>query len=379
MSERINTPFTGEHFAAFCLSMLGQPYWYGTVIYKCTESLRSRKAKQYPSHYDSSRTTRYKQDITAKKVCADCIGGIKGYCWTNGGQGVVESISTDKTFSSKYGANGCPDKGANSMFSYAKSKGMDWGGISTLPEIVGLALHKDGHVGYYVGNGYAVEWRGFNYGCVKTKVAGRGWKYWYKLPFLQYGESAGTGTPTVEDVALGSRLLKRGSKGADVKAMQELLIQLGYDLSRYGADSGFGMETEAALKAFQANEGLEADGKYGDLTHAALMDAVADDDAGKQDGEPETGDAPADATPTPEEPEISEPPEAPKPAGSTVVIVSDGGKVNIRVGHGTNYARISSVAPGSTFDYVATAANGWNAVVVGAKVGWVSGKYSKLI
>ena len=28
MSERIDTPLTNEHFAAFCLSMLGQPYWY---------------------------------------------------------------------------------------------------------------------------------------------------------------------------------------------------------------------------------------------------------------------------------------------------------------------------------------------------------------
>ena len=43
MSDRINTPFTNEHFVAFCLSMLGQPYWYGTVVYKCTENLRSRK------------------------------------------------------------------------------------------------------------------------------------------------------------------------------------------------------------------------------------------------------------------------------------------------------------------------------------------------
>ena len=34
------------------------------------------------------------------------------------------------------------------MISYAKSKGMDWGTIDTLPEIIGVALHKDGHVGY---------------------------------------------------------------------------------------------------------------------------------------------------------------------------------------------------------------------------------------
>ena len=48
MSDRINTPLTNEHFAAFCQSMIGQPYWFGTCVYKCTESLRSRKAEQYP-------------------------------------------------------------------------------------------------------------------------------------------------------------------------------------------------------------------------------------------------------------------------------------------------------------------------------------------
>ena len=59
MSERIDTPLTNEHFAAFCLSMLGQPYWYGTALHKCSESLRASKARQYPSHYGSSRTSRY--------------------------------------------------------------------------------------------------------------------------------------------------------------------------------------------------------------------------------------------------------------------------------------------------------------------------------
>ena len=57
MSERIDTPLTNEHFAAFCLSMLGQPYWYGTALHKCSESLRASKARQYPSHYGSSRTS----------------------------------------------------------------------------------------------------------------------------------------------------------------------------------------------------------------------------------------------------------------------------------------------------------------------------------
>ncbi|MDY4138369.1 MAG: hypothetical protein SOY30_03320, partial [Eubacteriales bacterium] len=104
----------------------------------------------------------------------------------------------------------------------AQAQAMDWGAIDTLPEIVGLALHTDGHVGYYVGNGYAVEWRGFSYGCVRTKVKDRKWKYWYKLPFIQYREAAAENT--APEIALGSRLLKRGMVGSDVKALQELLM-----------------------------------------------------------------------------------------------------------------------------------------------------------
>ena len=32
MSNRAETPFTNEHFAAWCLKMGGQPYWYGTCV-----------------------------------------------------------------------------------------------------------------------------------------------------------------------------------------------------------------------------------------------------------------------------------------------------------------------------------------------------------
>ena len=333
MSERINTPFTNEHFVAFCQSMLGQPYWYGTVVYKCTESLRARKAKQYPSHYGSSRTNRYRDDIAKKKVCADCVGLIKGYNWTNGGQGVAEAIGTDKAITSKYGANGCPDKSANGMFTYAKSKGCDWGTMDSLPELPGVALRSDGHVGVYIGGGYAVEERGFNYGCVKTRVSSRNWTHWYKLPFIDYGEGAAN-VPATEHT-LGSRLLKKGMEGSDVKALQELLLQLGYDLPRYGADGEFGSETLEAVKAFQKDEGLEVDGKYGEKSHAALMDAVADAD---MDGsEQEGGDVGAPVEP--EEPDAPDEPESPRPLGETVVIVSNGGKVNIRYGNGTSYAR----------------------------------------
>ena len=303
-TNRVLIPLTNEHFAAWCLKMLGQPYWYASCLYKCTESLRARKAAQYPAHYGSSRTARYRQDIAAKKVAADCIGAAKGYSWTNGGQGVLESIGTGKTFANHYGANGCPDKSANGMFAYAKSKGMNWGKIGTLPETVGIALHKNGHIGYYVGNGYAVEWRGFAYGCVKTKVAGRGWQHWYKLPFIRYGDIAEKPTEPTEPAepveaaardlfyAAGATMLR----GEDVRALQVDLNRLGYVCGE--ADGIFGPKTSTAVRAFQREHGLEVDGIVGEKTRAALEGALehAGTDAETQESSDEHGEgAPADS------------------------------------------------------------------------------------
>ena len=362
MSERKDTPFTNEHFIAFCEKMIGQPYWYGTCVYKCTQSVLNSKTGHYPSHYGSERTSRYKDDIAKKKVCSDCVGLIKGYMWSNGGVGVIESIGTDKTFTRKYGSNKCPDKSANGMFEYAKSKGCAWGTIDTLPEIPGLALRSDGHIGVYIGGGYAVEERGFNYGCVKTKVASRKWTHWCQLPFIDYGDGAISGKPadtSATEYTLGSRSLQKGSKGTDVKTLQELLLRLDYDLPKYGADGSFGAETQAAVTAFQKKNGIKADGIYGSETHATLMGAVAQKEVAEEPVEP----APVE-------------PETEQPTVTQVIIV--GGTVNIRTGNDTKYSRITSAKDGTAFEWIATAQNGWHAIVVNGQVGWVSGQYSKI-
>ena len=55
MSERINIPFSNEHFVAFCEKMIGMPYWYGTVVYKCRVCGRSgctRAFRLEPLHRD---------------------------------------------------------------------------------------------------------------------------------------------------------------------------------------------------------------------------------------------------------------------------------------------------------------------------------------
>lgn len=45
--------------------------------------------------------------------------------------------------------------------------------------------------------------------------------------------------------------LKEGDKGADVRLMQEALIELGYDVGKKGADGAYGEDTKAAVTQFQ--------------------------------------------------------------------------------------------------------------------------------
>ena len=262
MTARADTPLTGAHFARWCESMVGQPYWYGTCAYRATEDLlRSRRAR-YPAHYGAGWLARYRRDIAERRVVADCVGACKGYAWTDGGQGVLEAVGTGRAYPMRYRANGCPDKGADSLFRWAKGRGAAWGGIASLPDVPGLALYKSGHLGYTVGGGEAVEWRGFRYGCVRTRVADRRWTHWFALPFLDYG---GAAFPPPEP-----RTLRRGDAGADVRALQEDLNALGADLA---ADGRFGAKTAAALRAFQRQAGLAADGVCGPATRAALLAA----------------------------------------------------------------------------------------------------------
>ena len=215
----------------------------------------------------------------------------KGFFWTNGGVGVREYINGGASYSNKYATNGCPDKGANGMLSWLKSKGCQNGKIATLPEVPGVLLFSSGHVGVYVGGGYAVEARGFNYGVVKTAVKNRSWTSWAYLPatMLDYSGTAATDTstgnaetettPEKTAYALGDRILKKGAEGDDVAKLQEYLVKLGYDLGTYGAnkdgvDGDMGAKTVNAVKAFQTVNGLEADGEYGSKTHAAMLAAV---------------------------------------------------------------------------------------------------------
>ena len=209
--------------------------------------------------------------------------------------------------------------------------------MDSLPEVPGIALRSDGRNGRVHWRGYAVEERGFSYGCVKTRVKDRSWTHWYFLPFIDYGAASDMETSCrrnmrwVPDCSKGHRRQRREA-AAGIPAAAGL--QPCRSTER-GRRLWLGDQQLCAPSRGGGSRGGQE--KYGEKSHAALMDALSADD------------------------EAPEPPAAggwrrgrttPKsPVRSHVVIVSEGGKVNIRVGNGTQYGRITQLAPGTTLDY----------------------------
>lgn len=85
------------------------------------------------------------------------------------------------------------------------------------------------------------------------------------------------------------RTLRKGSKGEEVKILQNRLIKLGYELPKYGADGDFGNETYAAVKEFQSEhldsnrKKLTVDGIVGKKTWEALFAANVPEEEVKEE------------------------------------------------------------------------------------------------
>lgn len=66
-------------------------------------------------------------------------------------------------------------------------------------------------------------------------------------------------------------LIKKGSKGDNVRKVQARLIELGYSCGKYGADGIFGNDTLNAVKSYQKSNGLAVDGIVGKNTWGKLF------------------------------------------------------------------------------------------------------------
>jgi len=149
----------------YCRKQLGLPYWYGTFGQVANETLYAQKKMQYPKYYTASDFTKQ----FGKKV-HDCVGLIKGYLWQKDNGTIVYNPVQDKDVSGM------------------KANCFVTGNIEHIPEILGLLVFMQGHVGIYIGNGDVIEARGHAYGVVKTKLNSRPWKTWGKLNWIDYQE-----------------------------------------------------------------------------------------------------------------------------------------------------------------------------------------------
>lgn len=78
-------------------------------------------------------------------------------------------------------------------------------------------------------------------------------------------------TTSKEECKVTLKVLKKGSSGASVKALQTLLIGYGYSCGSYGADGDFGSATDSAVRKYQKKCKLTEDGIVGDKTWEKLL------------------------------------------------------------------------------------------------------------
>ena len=235
---------------------LGWPYVWGAVGSDCSPTRR-----QYYAGRDVCPAGEKKAIISlcqalngSGKSCGGCVyypDNMRTLC--NDCQGFVKNICGRVGITFTGG-------GATSMWNGSTN----WekkGTIDTLPEtlccIFWQASDKKtmNHIGFYIGGGMMIHCSG----TVKKEPISKKVTHW-AIPKGLNGNVPTTDKPT----------LRRGSSGEYVTLLQTKLIQRGYDLTPYGADGKYGAKTETAVKAFQKDAGLSADGICGRNTWSAL-------------------------------------------------------------------------------------------------------------
>ena len=149
-----------------------------------------------------------------------------------------------------------------------------------------VLLHASKHTAMYCGNGMTVEASINEHGGItggtpgdqtgreflKRSYRNFPWQYVLRYTAEENAAESVTDTSNAEEVCnVEVNQLRKGSKGAQVKAMQLLLIGYGYSCGFCGADGDFGNDTEKAVMRYQRNKNLASDGICGAKTWKKLI------------------------------------------------------------------------------------------------------------
>lgn len=244
---------------------LGSPYIYGTWGKKvCSVALR----KQYAGYNPSQAAITFKrcQQLRPKSPVKTCDGcrfkgrlafDCRGFThWLLERVGITiagQSVGTQWN---------------------TKANWAERGDVAAMPDLVCCVFVKTSagkwkHTGMHLGGGQIIHCGG---GEVQRDTLGgkNAWTH-YAIPAGLYTDEQIKQAHKERGVFM--RTLKIGDRGEDVKAMQEMLAAMGYDVgAKNGKSDGiFGPKTETAVKAFQNRNGLPVTG----IADKSTLDVIA--------------------------------------------------------------------------------------------------------
>ena len=243
---------------AICRACIGWPYVFGARGQYCTPANRRTKA-----HEDHPTIRSKCQVLTEEKnSCVGCKwypgGNVRFFDCRGFTYWVFKQIG--------FTINGA---GATSQYN-DDSNWSEKGLIANMPNDVVCIVFKDvkgtkEHTGIYIGDGQIIH---CSNGVQTGKITDKGWTHYALVKGFDGKREGGDVDPDIPEEDRPT--LRKGSSGACVTKLQELLIRRGYALPKYGADGKFGNETLTAVQSFQRDHGLTVDGIVGDATWDAL-------------------------------------------------------------------------------------------------------------
>jgi len=244
-------------------------YIWGTAGITWTEARQQQKInymiQNYGDNWIKSAAAQENDYYSAARYGAKWIGHTVYDC-----SGLFKSVFEKNGGSIAHGSNSIWDRYCTAKGSLRNGQRTD--GKELLPGTAVFTLNdktgKHPHIGLYVGDGKVIEAKGTQYGVVESRITDSKWKCWGELKGVEY--PVGTTTDTGDPITQTRPTIRKGSKGEDVRYLQQELINNGYSCGPCGADGDFGSATLKAVKAFQKDHGLTVDGIVGKATWTAL-------------------------------------------------------------------------------------------------------------
>lgn len=233
-------------------SCLGYPYVFAAWGENCTPENRKRRARaDHPTIISKCQVLNGKKKGATCKGCKyegtqifDCRG-FTYYCLKE--NGIV--------------ING---QGATSQW----NDNANWikkGPIAEMPDVVCCIFQQNGnkmkHTGLHIGGGKVIH---CSVEVKNDNVSRKDWTH-YAIPYGLYTKEELDNMNVVQY----RKTIKKGSKGDEVKELQNILKELG--LYTGEVDGKFGSGTAEAVRQYQASRGLTVDGVVGTDTWNALL------------------------------------------------------------------------------------------------------------